>query len=60
MNMNPEMDLSVVIYGDPKALLFKDRLYGRLRADICGDCGHVEWRVVNPKALYEHYRQASK
>jgi hypothetical protein len=53
-------DLKVVIYGNPQALIFKDRLYGRLMADICGDCGHVELRVENPEGLYDHYRQASK
>lgn len=50
--------LNVVICGDPSALIFKDRLYGELKADICGDCGHVELRVRNPKALYRHYRKS--
>jgi hypothetical protein len=48
-------DLKVVIYGNPKALIFKDRLYGKLMADICGDCGHVELRVENAEELYDHY-----
>jgi hypothetical protein len=47
--------LKVVIDGDPNALIFKDRLYGRLAADVCGDCGHVELTVENPSELYEHY-----
>jgi hypothetical protein len=50
--------LQVVICGDPSALIFKDRLYGELKANICGDCGHVELRVANPKALYRHYRKS--
>ena len=50
--------LKVVIYGDPSALIFKDRLYGELKADICGDCGHVELRVANPQELYLHYRKS--
>ncbi len=49
--------LRVVVYGDPSALIFKDRLYGQLLADICGDCGHVELHVLNPKELYRHYRK---
>jgi hypothetical protein len=49
-----------VVYGDPEALIFKDRVYGRLKADICGDCGHVELRVENPGELYEHYRRTAK
>lgn len=47
--------LKVVIYGNPSALFFQDRLYGYLTADICGDCGHVELRVANPDELYKHY-----
>lgn len=50
--------LQVVICGDPRALIFK--LYEKLRANICGDCGHVELRVANPKELYRHYRKSSK
>jgi hypothetical protein len=50
--------LSVVICGDPSALIFKDRLYGELKADICGDCGHVELRVTNPRELYRHHRKS--
>ena len=52
--------MQVVICGDPSAMIFKDRLYGELKADICGDCGHVELRVANPKELYEHYRKSIK
>jgi predicted RNA-binding Zn-ribbon protein involved in translation (DUF1610 family) len=50
--------LKVVICGDPSALIFKDRLYGELKADICGDCGHVELRVANQRELYRHYRKS--
>ena len=53
-------NLKVVVYGNPAALVFKDRLYGRLVADICGACGHVELQVENPEELYEHYRQTAK
>ncbi len=48
-------DLRVVVHARPDALIFKDGLRGGLRADICGDCGHVEWRVANPDQLYDHY-----
>ena len=52
--------LRVVIYGDPGALIFKDRLYGELTATICGDCGQVELRVANPGELYRHYLQSRR
>jgi hypothetical protein len=51
-------ELQVVVDGVPDALIFKDRLYGKLKADICGECGHVELRVMNPRELYRHYRKA--
>jgi hypothetical protein len=47
--------LQVVIYGDPDAIIFKDRLWGKIRADICGQCGHVQLRVNNFNELYDHY-----
>jgi hypothetical protein len=47
--------LQVVLYGDPDALIFKDRVYDELTADICGNCGHVELSVASPEELYEHY-----
>jgi len=52
-------EIQIVVYGNPEALLFKDRHYGRLTADICGACGHVELRVENPEELYDHYRDAA-
>lgn len=50
--------LQVVVYGDPGALIFKDRMFKQLRADICGECGHVELTVDEPQELYEHYLQS--
>jgi hypothetical protein len=50
--------LQAVVFGNPEALIFKDRLYGELTADICGECGHVELRVANPGQLFRHYVQS--
>jgi hypothetical protein len=47
--------LCVVVAGEPDALIFKDRLFGTLTADICGECGHASIRVHNPDELYIHY-----
>jgi hypothetical protein len=47
--------LQVAVDGDPQAIIFKDRRYGRLLADICGSCGHVEFRVEHARELYEHF-----
>lgn len=50
--------LEIVVFGNPEALLFKNRLTGEIRADICGSCGHIEFRVANPGQLYQHYQKA--
>jgi hypothetical protein len=47
--------LQVMIYGDPDALIFKDRRFETCTASICGDCGHMELRVQNARELYDHY-----
>jgi predicted RNA-binding Zn-ribbon protein involved in translation (DUF1610 family) len=52
--------LRVVVDGDPNALIFKDCLYDRLTASICGDCGHVELTVSHLSELYEHYRRSKE
>ena len=49
--------LKAVVVGNPDALIFKHRLYGEIRADICGMCGHIELRVANPRQLYRHYQK---
>ncbi len=50
--------LKAFVDADPEALIFKDRLYSMLLADICGECGHVELRVEQPGSLYSHYLQS--
>lgn len=52
--------LKVVVYGNPRALLFKERVQGELKASVCGECGHTELKVVNPKALYQAYMDSLK
>ena len=42
-------------FTNPEAWLFKGRVYARLRATICGECGHTELTAENPGALYEAY-----
>ena len=50
--------LNAVVFGNPQALFFKNRLFGEIRADICGSCGHIEFRVANASELYNHYQDA--
>jgi predicted RNA-binding Zn-ribbon protein involved in translation (DUF1610 family) len=50
--------LQTVVFGSPDALFFKDRLYGEIKADVCGDCGHIELHVANPHQLYRRYQKS--
>jgi hypothetical protein len=52
--------LRLVVYGDPNALIFKDRRYGEITARVCGECGHVELRVPNAANLYRHYLESQR
>jgi hypothetical protein len=47
--------LKAEVVGNPDAWIFKDIERSELKADICGQCGHVELKVTNPGLLYEHY-----
>ena len=55
-----ETTLSVVFYGSPEAIIFKDAHYGEMVSDVCGVCGHVELRVTNAQDLYDHYRDSQQ
>lgn len=52
--------LQLGIFGDPDALIFKDRVYGVLRAWVCGRCGHTELRVRNPEEMYATYLKSKE
>jgi hypothetical protein len=51
-------DLTVQVYENPDAMLFKYTHHGVLRAWICGGCGYVETYVDNPGELYSAYQQS--
>jgi hypothetical protein len=50
--------LELVAYGDPDAIFFKDPTYGKIYADVCGQCGHVELRIQNPGEIFDQYRRS--
>ncbi len=43
-------DLTLEVYEDPDAVLFKGMHNASLRADVCRDCGHVMFHVSIDKA----------
>ena len=52
---NATTNLTVHVYDNPEALIFKGTNPGKLSAWICGECGYVENYVENPRELYAAY-----
>lgn len=52
-------NLSLVVYEDPDALLFKGSHEGSLFGRVCGECGYTELYLENPQELYEIYQDAT-
>jgi hypothetical protein len=52
--------LRAYVDADPGALIFKDRRYSEVFAQICAECGHVELKARSPRDLYNHYLQSKK
>ena len=57
-NDNFKWDLTVEVYEDPDALIFKGAHRENMFARICGECGYVETYVENPQELYSAYQIA--
>jgi hypothetical protein len=56
---NQNTDLTVHVYENPEAMIFKGTHAGKLSARICGDCGYVETYIENPQELYAAYLRSS-
>ncbi len=52
---NYNKELSVAVDGDPHAWVFKDRVTAKLKAWICGGCGHTEIWCPEAARLFDHY-----
>ncbi len=42
---------------NPDALVFKDRIYAKIRAWVCGACGYIELYTANHRELLHAYRE---
>jgi hypothetical protein len=45
--------LEVGVQKNPGALVFKDEVRSKTRAQVCADCGFVELTAVDPEALWQ-------
>jgi hypothetical protein len=52
-------EFAISIDANPNAMAYKNRMTVRLFADICGECGHAEFKVEYPRELYRHYLQSN-
>jgi predicted nucleic-acid-binding Zn-ribbon protein len=50
-HLNAPHDLSVAVYANPHALIFRGEVSSPLSAYICSECGFTEFYVDRPKAL---------
>ena len=50
--------LQVAFAGNPQATFFKEWVWGELRADICGVCGHTEIKATDPHILWKRYQES--
>lgn len=50
-----DKSLNVAIYRSPNALIFKEKTYSTVKADVCGDCGFLKMYATEPNILWEAY-----
>ncbi len=48
--------LSLAVDEQPNNLIIKNRKYSELTAQICGDCGFVQFFVKFPETLWSAYK----
>lgn len=53
-------NLSVAVDEYPDALMFKQRVYSPVDADVCGDCGFTQFYAKSPQILWTAYQNQKK
>jgi len=53
-NMN--LNFSVAVDESPEAFIFKQTVYSEVDADICGECGFIQFYAKSPEVLWEAYQ----
>lgn len=52
--------LSLVVYENPDAMIFKGAHEGSLSAWVCGECGFTQLFLDNPRELYAIYEESRR
>ena len=53
-------DFRVAVEEHPNAFVFKQRIYSVVDADVCGECGFVQFYAKNPETLWIAYQNQKK
>ena len=53
---NANLSLSVAVDESPEAFIFKKRVYSEVDADVCGECGFIQFYAKDPKSLWTAYQ----
>jgi len=53
---NVSMDFSVAVDEFPEAYVFKHRISSAVDADVCGECGFIQFYAKNPELLWDAYQ----
>ena len=53
-------DLTVTLFRNPSALMFKGTVHSDVKARVCGSCGYLELFAANPAALLEGARERAR
>ena len=53
---NATQDMQIAIDEEPNALIFKQRIFSSVKADVCADCGLVQFYAKEPKMLWAAYQ----
>ena len=59
-NQNYAGDFSIAVEEYPDALMFKQRIYSGINADVCGDRGFIQFYAKNPEILWMAYQNQLK
>jgi hypothetical protein len=49
-------DMRILVCGDVDLPAAANRVYAVLKVQICGECGHAEFRVDNPHEVWDKYQ----
>lgn len=59
-DLNVNLGFTVAVDEKPDALMFKQRISSRTKAEVCADCGHIEFVAVSPDMLWAAYQNKLK